>query len=148
MSLSKKKSISIGRRKVNPLHKLSTVKESANEAKFAQEPVQEKSFFETLSNELQSNRPYISVNAVLEGSLKREKNELIQFLKLPISAKVFPGQDLDKEFIRSIKVAQLSEDQMNSLRVIGQTNEAAMISEALHQSESVAVKILVLNQAK
>ena len=138
MSLSTKKSISIGRKKVNPLHKLNTVKEETNEGSLAKETVEERSFFETLSTELQSNKAYISVNAVLDGSLKREKNELIQFLKLPISAKAFPGQDLDKNFIQSIKIAQLSEDQINSLRFIGQTNEAAMRSEAMHQTDSIA----------
>ena len=87
MSLSTKKSVSIGRRKVNPLHKLSTVKEDANEAKLEEETVQEKSFFETLSNELQSNKPYISINAAQKEAMYKN-NDSIETCNIGVSGKI------------------------------------------------------------
>ena len=106
-----KKSISIGKKKVNPLHKLKTVREE-EEVDTIQDQVKNDAFFNSLVNEIHGNNVYIAVNAVLEGEMKNEKIRFIQSLGLPVSVKISPGVELDEKFCLSTKMAQFDKEKI------------------------------------
>ena len=130
-----KKSISIGKKKVNPLHKLKTVREE-EEVDTIQDQVKNDAFFNSLVNEIHGNNVYIAVNAVLEGEMKNEKIRFIQSLGLPVSVKISPGVELDEKFCLSTKMAQFDKEKIKSLQAIGENNFETMKEEAVKQAKA------------